>query len=196
VRHEIVEAAQHLAGRRVDAAGNAARLVLLAWAAVDEHPVLPARDGALELSGRDEPGSNVVHHEIAEPLGQHLDLGEKRQSRVGPGRRTAGERGHVLVPEPCQAVCRHGGDPVTAVRDDDARVAARNQPGDLTLDVPQRQVGREQWVTGAERHDLAHVKEGDLPAILEHRGDLGGRSGVLWHIRRLPHTLAGQPESQ
>ena len=186
--HQIVEAAQHLAGRRVDAAGNVASLVLLARAAVDEYPVLPACDGAFELAGLDESRSSVVRHEIAETLGRHLDLGEQGQSRCGPGRSTAGEHCHVHVPEPCQAVCRHGGEPFTSVRDNDARVAARDQPAYLALDVPESQMGREQGVTGAKRHDLTHVKEGNLPAILEHRRDLGGRSGDLWHICPLPHT--------
>jgi hypothetical protein len=49
-------------------------------------------------------------------------------------------------------------------------------------------MGREQGVTGAKRHDLTHVKEGDLLAILEHRRDLGGRSGDLWHIYPPSHT--------
>src|SRR5262249_6436897 len=93
--HEIVEAAQHLAGRRVDAAGNVASLVLLARAAVDEHPVLPAREGACELAGRDERRSSVVRHEIAETLGRHLDLGEQGQSRCGPARSTPGAHCHV-----------------------------------------------------------------------------------------------------
>ena len=50
-RHEVVEAAQHLAGRRIDAAGDVAGLVLLARAAVDEHPVLPARDARVRARG-------------------------------------------------------------------------------------------------------------------------------------------------
>ena len=124
--HEIVEAAQHLAGRRVDAAGNVASLVLLARAAVDEHPVLPARDGAFELAGRDESRSSMMRHKIAETLGRHLDLREQCQSRCSPGRSTAGEHCYVPVPEPCQAVCRHDGQPFTSVCDDDARVAARD----------------------------------------------------------------------
>src|SRR5262249_58835532 len=66
--HEVVEAAEHLAGRRVDAAGDVARLILAARAAVDEHPVLPARERAVELAGSDEFRSSVPRHEIAEPL--------------------------------------------------------------------------------------------------------------------------------
>src|SRR5262245_22790023 len=135
--YEIVEAAQHLAGRRVDATGNVASLVLLARAAVDEHPVLSAREGTFELAGRDECRTSVVRPGIAETLGRHLDLGEQGQSRCSPGRSAAGEHGHVRVPEPGQAVCRHGGEPFSAIRDDDARVAARDQPGDLALDVPE-----------------------------------------------------------
>src|SRR5204863_9789316 len=77
--HEIVEAAEHLAGRRIDTAGDVARLVLAARAAVDEHPVLPARERVLELAGSDEFRSSVPRYEIAEPLGWHFDLGEKAE---------------------------------------------------------------------------------------------------------------------
>src|SRR5262249_61621930 len=141
-----------LAGRCVDAARNVARLVLLARAAVDKHPVLPVSEGACELAGRDESRLSVVRHEIAETLGWHLDLGEQGQSCCGPGRRTAGEHGHVRVPEPCQAVCRHGGEPFTSVRDDDARDTVRDQPGYLALDVPESQMGREPGMTATKWH--------------------------------------------
>src|SRR4030095_960912 len=57
-------------------------------------------------------------------------------------------------------------------------------------------MGREQGMTGAKWHDLTHIKEGDLPAILEHRRDLGGRSGDLWHNPSSPsHTFTYVIES-
>src|SRR4029077_13777137 len=95
--HEIVEATEHLAGRRIDAAGDVARLILPARAAVDEHPVLPARKRALEFVGSDEFRSSVPRYEIAEPLGWHFDLGEQAEPGSGPRRRSTGEHGHIAV---------------------------------------------------------------------------------------------------
>src|SRR5262249_59785500 len=127
-------------------------------------------------------------HEITDPLGRYLDLQKQGLSGGGPLRRASGEHGHVVVVEIGQTAGRNGGESLTSVRDDDTSVEPRDEPGDLALDVPDRQVRRKQGVTGAERHDLAYVEEGDFPAILEHGRDLGSGSGDWRHG---DHVYAG-----
>src|SRR5262249_61680538 len=63
---EVVEAAEHLAGRRIDAAGNVAGFVLAARAAVDEPPVLSARERAVALASSDESRASMWRRGIAE----------------------------------------------------------------------------------------------------------------------------------
>src|SRR5215472_3369471 len=133
---EVVEAAEHLAGRRIDAAGNVAGFVLAARGAVDEHPVLSARERAVELASSDKSRSSMSRDEIAEPLGGHLDLGEQGQSRGSPRRRPTGEHGHVLVAELGETAGGNDGEPFATVRNDDPRVELGDQPLNLDFDVP------------------------------------------------------------
>src|SRR5262249_15959289 len=114
-----------------------------------------------------------MRHEIAEPLGGHLDLREQTLPRSGPRGRPTREPGHVAVAKFGETARANGGEPFASVRDDDTSVEPGDQPGDLTLDVAKGQVGREKRMPGAKWHNLAHVEEGNLLAILEHRRDHG-----------------------
>ena len=130
--------------------------------------------------------------EIAEPLGRHLDLGEQGQSRGSPRRRPPGEHSQVLVAKLGETAGGNHGVPFATVRDDDTGVEPGDQPRNLAFDVPEWEVSREQGMTGAEGRDLAHVEEGDLPAVLEHRRDLGSGPGDCRHISHVSVGMVGR----